>query len=302
MKYPKKCPLCFAKQKTPQIVSSRIYGDKKRKRAFFLCKNCDVRYLFPQLTQREEKLFYQKEFESFMDKREGKPSGWLNAEKYIKLNKVTFKRRLKYIKPYLSAHDRILEIGCSSGFMLYPFLKKGNDCVGIEPSGVFRDYVKKREIKVYDSLKKLIYKEKKNFNLIFHFFVLEHVSNPIKFLKDQFLVLQNRGKIIFEIPNVADPLHSVYNIPAFENFYWSIHHHWYFSEQSLKFLLKKVGKPYKIMFDQRYDLSNHLFWLSEGKPGGMGYFKKILGSNTESNYKKSLIKSRKCDTLVGIIG
>ena len=109
-------------------------------------------------------------------------------------------------------------------------------------------------------------------------------------------------KIIFEIPNVSDPLHSVYNIPAFENFYWSIHHHWYFSEKSLKFLLKKVGRPYKIILDQRYDLSNHMIWARDGKPGGMGYFKKILGNRVESNYKKSLIKSGLCDTLIGIIG
>jgi len=302
MKFPQKCPLCFFRQKNPKKITSKIYGDKSKRRAFFLCPNCDVRYLFPRFSAKEEKLFYQAEFESFMDKREGKSSGWLKAEKHIKQNKQTFKRRLEYIKPYLSAHDRILEVGCSSGFMLYPFLKKGNDCIGVEPSGVFSDYIKKKGIKAYDSLKNLIRKERQKFNLIFHFFVLEHVSNPIQFFKDQLLVLQKKGKIIFEVPNVAEPLLTVYKIPAFENFYWSIHHNWYFSEKSLKFLLKKIDRPYKIIFDQRYDLSNHMIWARDGKPGGMGYFKKILGNNVESNYKKSLIKSRLCDTLIGIIG
>jgi len=302
MKFPKKCPLCFYKQKKPKIVSSKIYGDSKRKRAFFLCKNCDVRYLYPQLNPREEKLFYKKEFESFMNKRSGQSSGWLKAEKHIKQNAETFRRRIKYIKPCLSRSDSILEVGCSSGFMLYPFFKKGHDCMGIEPSGVFSNFVKKKGIRIYDSLKKLNYKEKKKFNLIFHFFVLEHVSNPIKFLQEQLAVLKQGGKIIFEIPNVADPLHTLYKIPAFENFYWSIAHHWYFSEKSLKFILKKIGKPYKIILDQRYDLSNHIVWSRDGKPGGMGRFKKILGSGIESSYKKLLIKSGTCDTLVGIIG
>ena len=45
-----------------------------------------------------------------------------------------------------------------------------------------------------------------------------------------------------------------------------------------------------------------MIWARDGKPGGMGYFKKILGTNVESNYKKSLIKSGSCDTLIGIIG
>ena len=302
MTFPQKCPLCFSKQTKPTIVSSKIYGDKTKKRVFFLCKKCDVRYLFPQLSSKEEKLFYKKEFEFFMNKRSGQSSGWLKAENHIKQNKETFKRRLKYIEPYVSSFDNILEVGCSSGFMLYPFLKKGHDCIGVEPSGVFSDFVKKRGIKIYESLKKLIYEKKKKFDLIFHFFVLEHASNPIKFLKDQLLVLKKGGKIIFEVPNVADPLHTVYKIPAFENFYWSIAHHWYFSEKSLKFLLEKIGKPYKIILDQRYDLSNHMIWARDGKPGGMGRFKKMLGSNVELNYKKSLIKSRLCDTLIGIIG
>ena len=302
MKYPQKCPLCFCKQIKPKKIASKIYGDRTKRRAFFLCSNCDVRYLFPKLSAREEKLFYKKEFESFMDKRSGSSSGWLKAEEHVKQNKQTFKRRLKYLKPHLSTHKNILEVGCSSGFMLYPFLRKGNECIGVEPSGIFSNYVRKKGIKVYNSLKNLISEEKRKFDLIFHFFVLEHTSNPIQFLKDQLLVLQKKGKIIFEIPNVADPLHSVYKIPAFENFYWSIAHHWYFSEKSLKFLLKKVGRPYKIILDQRYDLSNHMIWARDGKPGGMGYFKKILGKDIESNYKKSLIKSGACDTLIGIIG
>ena len=61
-----------------------------------------------------------------MNKRSGQSSGWLKAEKHIKQNAETFRRRLKYIKPHLSRSDSILEVGCSSGFMLYPFLKKGN--------------------------------------------------------------------------------------------------------------------------------------------------------------------------------
>ena len=135
MKYPKKCPLCLSKQVNFTIVSSKVYGDKTKKRAFFLCKSCDVRYLFPQLSPKEEKLFYQKEFEFFMDKRSGQSSGWLKAENHIKKNSETFKRRLKYIKPYVSSRDTILEVGCSSGFMLYPFFKKGHHCVGVEPPG-----------------------------------------------------------------------------------------------------------------------------------------------------------------------
>jgi hypothetical protein len=109
------------------------------------------------------------------------------------------------------------------------------------------------------------------------------------------------GKIIFEIPNAADVLYSVYDIPAFERFYWSVAHPWYFTEQSLIYLLDKLNRPYEILFDQRYDLSNHMTWARDGKPGGMGRYTAQLGEELEEFYKASLIKSKKCDTLIGVL-
>jgi hypothetical protein len=106
---------------------------------------------------------------------------------------------------------------------------------------------------------------------------------------------------VFEIPNAADPLYSVYDIAAFERFYWSIAHPWYFSESSLRYLLEQLGKPFEIRLDQRYDLSNHMVWARDGRPGGMGRFTAALGHEIEDNYRQGLIRARKCDTLVGIV-
>src|SRR5256885_6140442 len=49
-----------------------------------------------------------------------------------------------------------------------------------------------------------------------------------------FRSLKPGGKIVFEVPNVADPLCSVYDIPAFERFYWSIAHPWYLDRKSTR--------------------------------------------------------------------
>ena len=134
-----------------------------------------------------------------------------------------------------------------------------------------------------------------------HFFVLEHIRNPKDFLLDQLSLLKKNGKIVFEIPCYQDALHKIYDIPEFERFYWSVAHPWYFNENSLKFLLKKLKKKFKIIRDQRYDLSNHLFWMKNGKPGGMKYYSKFLGESIEEKYKKNLISKGYFDTLVGII-
>ena len=96
-------------------------------------------------------------------------------------------------------------------------------------------------------------------------------------------------------------MYSIYDVPAFDRFYWSVAHPWYFSEDSIHYLLNQLGQLYEILRDQRYDLSNHLVWARDGKPGGMGRFTETLGSEIEENYKQTLIRIGKCDTLVGII-
>ena len=50
---------------------------------------------------------------------------------------------MRYLSPYLKTESKVLEVGCSSGFMLYPLIEEGHTCIDIEPSGIFNEYVKK---------------------------------------------------------------------------------------------------------------------------------------------------------------
>jgi SAM-dependent methyltransferase len=303
MSLPKQCPLCFADSHQQGVVTSHVSGNKPgQSRAFFHCKSCDIRYQYPGLTLQEQAHFYSAEFEAFMANRAGPGGGWLKAEEHILANENTRLRRMAYINPNLPETSTVLEVGCSSGFMLYPLAEEGYICTGIEPSGLFGQFVRSRGLTVFKSLDQLhAILPNLRFDIIMHFFVLEHIIEPLEFLNAQLSLLNPGGKLIFEIPNVADPLRSVYDIPAFERFYWSVAHPWYFSEESLNYLLAQLGQPYEIKLDQRYDLSNHMVWARDGKPGGMGRFTPLLGSNLENLYKEALIESGKCDTLVAIV-
>lgn len=303
MALPEKCTLCNADIAHQEVVTAHVYGSEASlKRAFFHCNFCDVIYQYPGLTAEEEAKFYSAEFEKFMTSRSGDAGGWLKANEHINANELTRVRRMKYLKPYLDEVKNILEVGCSSGFMLLPLVEDGYNCTGVEPSGIFRDFVASKGIDVHASLKDMTRSPiTSQYDLIMHFFVLEHIANPIEFLLSQLEILKPGGRIVFEIPNTADALYSVYDIPQFERFYWSIAHPWYFNEASLNYLLEKVGQPFEILRDQRYDLSNHMVWARDGKPGGMSRFTENLGLELEEIYKKELIRIGKCDTLVGVI-
>lgn len=301
MPLPNLCPLCLSDSLLQDVVTTHVYGNiGDKKRAFFKCNKCDVIYLYPGLNKLEQDFFYNSEFEKFMEGRAGSNSSWNTALGHIHANENTRIRRMKYLKKYLkNSQMKILEVGCSSGFMLHPLISSGYRCVGVEPSGIFSDFLRSKKIEVYQTLEELKVKNPKyKFDLIMHFFVLEHIVDPLEFLKSQINMLNDNGKIIFEIPNAADPLYTLYKVPEFEKFYWSIAHPWYFSFNSIKYLLDKLSLHYEIKLDQRYDLSNHIIWARDGRPGGSGKFSPILNEELEDQYKKNLIQAGICDTLV----
>jgi SAM-dependent methyltransferase len=303
MAVPDSCPLCGADAQSQSVVTRHVYGDREAVRAFFHCAGCDVRYLFPGLAAEQEAKFYAAEFEAFMAGRAGSAGGWSKVEDHVRASEATRVRRMRYLQPYLRRGASVLEVGCSSGFMLYPLRELGHPCVGVEPSGAFGEYLRSRGLPVHDSLEALVSAgEAPRFDLIMHFFVLEHIARPVPFLQRLLELLNPGGRIAFEIPNAADPLYSVYDIPAFERFYWSIAHPWYFSEGSLRYLLERTGRPFTILREQRYDLSNHMVWARDGRPGGMGRFTAQLGCELEDAYRRGLIAAGRCDTLIGILG
>lgn len=302
MALPESCPLCTAEAKQQSVVTRHVYGDEAG-RAFFSCENCSAIYLYPRLTPQEEQALYAAEFESFMAGRAGDTGGWSQPERHIAANEATVARRMKYLRGALPPAGRVLEVGCSSGFMLYPLRATGYECVAIEPSGVFRDYVRSQKIECFESVEALRSNraQQGGFDAVIHFFVLEHVRDPELLLRSQLELLKPGGVLVFEVPNAADALVTVYDMPAFERFYWSVAHHWYFADRSLRFLLERLGLPFEIRLDQRYDLSNHIVWARDGKPGGMGRFTAKIGRGIEEAYRQTLVDSGHCDTLIAIV-
>lgn len=253
------------------------------------------------MTEEEEALFYAEEFARFMSGRSGDQGGWVGPEQHVTANAPTVVRRLPYFREYLHPGARVLEIGCSSGFMLYSLAEMGAEVVGVDPSALFTDFVRARGFEVYRSLEELERRRPEPFDLVLHFFVLEHMREPLDFLRRTMRLLGRGGRSVFEVPSRDDPLITVYNISAFHRFYWSVAHHWYFDRRSLEFLLGLLGEPFALTPAQRYDLSNHLVWALEGRPGGQGRFREIFGPEVEEAYGRALCARGCCDTYFAAI-
>jgi SAM-dependent methyltransferase len=276
-----------------------VYGGAPGQR-FWECGACKVIYLHPTTSDADDKAFYEQDFDKWMAKRSGDES-WSKPEvQFEKLGGREMPLRMPWLEKLTRPGQRVLEIGSSSGFTLEALKKRGCECTGIELSPEYADYARSRGISTHSSLKALE-KSGEKFDLVLHYYVLEHVNEPRTFLEECLRYLAPGGKLMFEVPASSDPLTSLYRIPAFDKFYWWRAHHWYFNRESLGFLLGQLGRPFEIHPGQRYDLSNHLHWAITGQPGGLGKYSYIFGTETERAYAEDLKRSWHCDYLIAIV-
>ena len=128
------------------------------------------------------------------------------------------------------------------------------------------------------------------------------MPDPLQVLKLLAEKLSSNGQIIIEVPSSEDALLTLYDCDAFQRFtYWS-QHLFLFNSNNLNLLARKAGLKVKaIQHIQRYQLSNHLHWLSKGKPGGHKAWSFIDSPELNNAYANALAAIGKTDTLVAFL-
>jgi SAM-dependent methyltransferase len=241
------------------------------------------------MSPEEEREFYEKTYRFHYESQ--------NAEDLWNESLPEAKKRVLRFKELYTKDTRLLEIGCASGFFLSEVKKYVKTATGVELTKEYVNYATGRGLDVRESLDEI---PDDSCDLIFMFHVLEHIDDPIKYLKEVKRKLSSNGKMIIEVPNVEDILVSTYKIKPHLDFYWEIAHNYYFSKTTLGRVLEKAGYHYQIFPLQRYDLSNHMYWMITGKPGGQGHFNAVFSPSLLDEYEKNLKVRFLCDTIYAI--
>jgi 2-polyprenyl-3-methyl-5-hydroxy-6-metoxy-1,4-benzoquinol methylase len=176
--------------------------------------------------------------------------------------------RVSIIKKYFDKNKNFLEIGCSAGQFLSHVYQQFSNFSGIELDSHCAEYVRNKfNISVYEhELDKCDFKGN-TFDYIAFFQVLEHVADPVKFLKFVHALLKENGKVFIEVPNLYDPLLVLWSVESYHQFYYHEAHSFYFSEKSLVKLLETAGfKVDECFFLQDYNILNHLYWFFNSGP------------------------------------
>ncbi|MCZ8157108.1 MAG: class I SAM-dependent methyltransferase [Leptospira sp.] len=277
------CYLCKSKEFIQRTGKVRDSENLK----IFECKNCSLVFLsdFSHI----EKTHYE---ESGMH-----GSNPVSIEEWLKESEKDDDRRFKFLKQKILNKD-ILDFGCGAGGFLSKASSFANQRYGIELETRAVERLKSLGVHVEKSPNAFINSNKK-FDLITAFHVIEHLPDPETVIKELASLLKDNGELIIEVPNSNDALLALYQSKPFSEFtYWS-NHLFLFNNESLKDLIKKCGLRVHWMKQiQRYTLSNHLYWLSNGLPGGHVKWSFLDDEDLHNSYESKLSSLGLCDTII----
>jgi 2-polyprenyl-3-methyl-5-hydroxy-6-metoxy-1,4-benzoquinol methylase len=282
-----RCLFCVKNHYDYKIFHEKLRYDHPGK--IYKCEFCDFVFLHPKLSEIEQEKYYSEEYRSQYET--------VSVEKRFQDDMIEANRRLFDLKKLVSSDKKLLEIGSGSGAFLSLSTNYFDSVSGVELDINAKDFLKKKGLNIFSNLEDI---EGQKFDVIVMFHVLEHLLDPVFFIKNISKYLNENGKLIIEVPNIDDALLKFYDIDEFKNFYFCSAHLSYFSKKTLEDCLVKAGFAGEIFLIQRYDLTNHLHWLRYRGPGGFLKEKEIFDQKTLRAYESDLREKGLSDTLWGV--
>ena len=287
----KRCLIC---KRTKFTQKSKTVRDSKNHQ-ILMCKSCGHIQIHPIPTLTEEKKFYD-------DNKQEKNLNIKHSIDEIKKKSMSdTNRRVKFVSKLVKKNEKILEIGSGYGLFLEGMKKRGQNVIGIEISKEKREIAKKitkAQILDINILEKKIKIPKVDVIVLFH--VLEHISEPVKFLKNLRNMLKMNGRIVVEVPNHND--HQLQLNKKYREFYWQRAHIHYFTPKIFQKVLEESGFSTEVKGIQRYSIENFFNWKLIGKPQLDNPIFCLPEKHEwmDLYYKDKLEKSLKCDTIIAV--
>jgi SAM-dependent methyltransferase len=225
------CPVCSSKKiiysdfPLPTLFNEKIFN-------YLKCTDCLLVFIYPFLSESDYQFLYSEKYHSEFYFKDGyKPRKWLS----------------NYVEN-LTEKKRILDFGCGDGSFLNYCQLKGHSCVGIDYDRILIEKLKIKYPNIeFRSVDDLGSKDLFSFDMIHLGDVLEHLVNPVEFLKSLKIYMKKDKSYIL----AQGPLENNSNLS-------------FALRKSITFLIKRCKtnlfqhKPYHLTFTN-YNNQNLIF-------------------------------------------
>lgn len=251
------------------------------------CSSCQFIYLNPRPTGDALLRFYQDYL----------PEDESSVEAWKRMMESVFEKAANLIERY-KKRGRLLDVGCGFGFFLSEMRGRGWEVLGVEISQKAIDYAKQSlGLTVYPGPLERIAFPESDFDVVSGFYVIEHLPQPMEFLKECYRILKPGGLLLLRYPHTT-PIKTLLRFFGIENRLYDLPAHLSdFSPEMIQRCLEKVGfkewkhfiggytlprEPGKKMASSVFgNLSEALFYISGQKFLFPGVSKTVLAFKGE---------------------
>jgi SAM-dependent methyltransferase len=195
------------------------------------CSSCRFIYLNPRPTSRSLLRFYQ----DYLPEDESSVEAWQRMMRSI------FPKAANLIERY-KKRGRLLDVGAGFGFFLSEMRGRGWEVVGVEISQKAMDHAKDvLGLTLHlGPLEKVGFPES-DFDVVSGFYVIEHLPDPMAFLKECYRILKPGGLLLLRYPHTT-PIKNLLRFFGIENRLYDLPAHLSdFSPEMIQQCLEKAG-------------------------------------------------------------
>jgi 2-polyprenyl-3-methyl-5-hydroxy-6-metoxy-1,4-benzoquinol methylase len=226
----------------------------------YVCRHCYLQ--FTEHSFDDIRAYYQNEYREKYDIVAGERV--TSEDRYCAMRPL-MRDSSNRIKAFLPPGSSVLEIGCSSGYML-DAIGDTYDRYGLEWNPEDAAFVRDvGELRCEESTIEDCYPGQQ-FNAIVAMQVLEHQTDPVAFLKQCKSRLIGGGYLYLETPHAMDFMVTVAQCADYRDFWYREPHITYWTRETLASALGALGFEAHIKNYQRYGLINHANWQMNGVP------------------------------------
>lgn len=194
------------------------------------CKSCGLVYLNPRPREEDLSEFYDDFFSTDAE----------SISQWLRLMKRVYEETKRNIERECSS-GQLLDMGCGLGLFLKLWDPQKWELFGIDLSRQAVEYARNKGLNVrHDSLEKTDFSDD-YFDVITMFYVLEHLSHPLKVLREARRILKEDGLLVIRVPQSISAERFLRFFGVRRNLFHPPMHFYDFSTKILREFLLKAG-------------------------------------------------------------
>jgi len=203
--------------------------------------------------------------------------GTSEIREFYRMHDGESQEKFRYIGTEIFRDKIVADIGCGGGAFLDYVNTVAKQVVAVEPSLTYRKAMAEKGFTVFPYTTDALGEYRGMVEVAVSFDVIEHVQDPLAFVKENAELLADGGRAFIGTPTDAPVMRELLG-EAYESFLFSTQHPWVLGKGSFRWIAEQCGiRDCRCRFYQRYGLGNLIYWLLNKKPGRHKQYDFITG-------------------------